>query len=68
MESLSESLVAQLNYKLDDLNVPNTFRFSLPELLENVMTEPIAVTSRLLLQKLRLLPPQTLLSPRQILR
>jgi hypothetical protein len=57
MESLSASLVEKLNFKLDDLNVPNTFRFSLPELMENVMTEPIAVTCRLLLQKLRFACP-----------
>jgi hypothetical protein len=53
MISLSANAVAQLNYKLDDLNVRDTFRFSLPELLENFMTEAISVTCRLLVQKLR---------------
>jgi hypothetical protein len=53
MISLSANAVAQLDYKLDDLNVRDTFRFSLPELLENFMTEAISVTCRLLVQKLR---------------
>jgi hypothetical protein len=53
MHILSDSAVTQLNYKLDDLNVKDTFRFSLPELFENRMTEAISVTCRLLVQKLR---------------
>lgn len=53
MEGLYESDVEKLNYKLDDLKLQHTFRFSLTELLENTMTEPIALTCRILIQKLR---------------